>query len=297
MTGVGGTISLCQATFGAIGAFTTAQVVDRWDAPVLGAMLIGALVAAAVGAVLALPVIRLPAVYAALATLAFALMFETIVRPLDAVSGGQVPVSVPRPTIGTIDFANDSTFLVLVAVLAAVVAGGVTLLKRGTTGSFLSAINGSETAAASVGINPSRQRLVAFVVAAGIAGMSGGLIAMWAGQANYEANFVFFLGLVWLALAVTLGARSVGAAAVAGVAFYAVPKILNTVFSFPSNHLASNPDMDGFMRTVLEFPDPSWSQAVAFTLFGLGALTYARHPEGVVRYNSNRVVSTIRSLR
>jgi branched-chain amino acid transport system permease protein len=173
----------------------------------------------------------------------------------------------------------------------------VTLLKRGTTGTFLSAVNGSETAAASVGINPSRQRLVAFVVAAAIAGMSGGLIAMWAGQANYEANFVFFLGLVWLALAVTLGARSVGAAAVAGVAFYAMPKILNSLFAFPSNHLAANPDIDGFMRTLLEFPDVGWSQAVAFTLFGLGALTYARHPEGVVRYNSTRIMSRVRSSR
>ncbi len=297
MTGVGGTISLCQATFGAIGAFTTAQVVDRWDLPVLGAMLLGALVAAAVGAILALPVIRLPAVYAALATLAFALMFETIVRPLDAVSGGSVPVSVPRPTIGSIDFANDNNFLLLVAILAAVVAGAVVLLKRGTTGTFLSAVNGSELAAASVGINPSRQRFVAFVTAAGIAGLAGGLIAMWAGQANYEANFVFFLGLVWLAIAVTFGARSVGAAAAAGLAFYAMPKILNAVFSFPSNHLASNPGTDGLLRSLLEFPDPAWSQAVAFTLFGLGALTYARHPEGVVRYNSNRVVQKIRSPR
>ena len=42
MTGIGGMISLCQATFAAIGAFTTAQVVDKWDMSVLVAIVIGA---------------------------------------------------------------------------------------------------------------------------------------------------------------------------------------------------------------------------------------------------------------
>ena len=88
MTGVGGTISLCQATFAAIGAFTTAQLVSHSGMSVLVGMVIGALVAAAVGAVLAFPVIRLPGIYAALATLAFALMFEQIMVPQNWVSGG-----------------------------------------------------------------------------------------------------------------------------------------------------------------------------------------------------------------
>ncbi len=48
MTGVGGTISLCQATFAAIGAFSTAQLVSRTGMSVLLAMLIGAVITAAV---------------------------------------------------------------------------------------------------------------------------------------------------------------------------------------------------------------------------------------------------------
>ena len=52
-TGIGGTISLCQATFAAIGAFATAQLVTNFGMSVLVAMLIGAVIAAAVGAVLA----------------------------------------------------------------------------------------------------------------------------------------------------------------------------------------------------------------------------------------------------
>ena len=58
-TGVGGTISLCQGVFAAIGAFATAQLASQHNVPVIGAMVAGALVAAAVGAVLGLAVIRL----------------------------------------------------------------------------------------------------------------------------------------------------------------------------------------------------------------------------------------------
>jgi ABC-type branched-subunit amino acid transport system permease subunit len=290
MTGIGGTISLCQATFAAIGAFTTAQLADRWDVPVLAGMVIGALIAALIGAILAIPVIRLPAVYAALATLAFALMFETIIRPIEAISGGAVPVSVPRPLIGSIDFNDDRYFFLLASVICALVGIAVILVRQGTTGRFLDAIRGSETAARSVGISPGRQRLVAFIVSAGIAGLGGGLLASFAGQASYEANFVFFYGLVWLTLVVSSGSRSVQAAVTGGFAFFAVPKLLEQLFTWPTNFLASHPDVSGIWRSILEFPNPTWGQGVAFILFGFGALTYAKHPEGIIEFQTSRSI-------
>ena len=297
MTGVGGTISLAQASFAAIGAFTTAQVVDRTGMAVLGAMFVGGLVAAAVGAVLAVPVVRLPGIYAALATLAFALMFERMIRPLDWVSGGNVPVKVPRPSFGSVELTSNRSFLLFAAALSAIASIVVILVRRGTTGRFLDAVRGSEVAAASIGITPSRQRLVAFVLSAGIAGFGGGLMASFVGEANYEANFVFLFGLVWLTLVVTAGARSVQAAIVSGITFFLVPKLLERLFAWPGNVLDSHPDVDGIARTLLEFPNPTWSQGVAFILFGFGALTYAKHPEGIIEYQTtasvNRIVARV----
>ena len=297
MTGIGGTISLCQATFAAIGAFTTAQAVIRWEVPVLAAMFLGAIVAAAVGAILAIPVIRLPALYAALATLAFALMFETIIRPITAISGGVVPVQVPRPLIGSIDFTDDRYFFVLASVIAGIVSIAVILVRRGTTGRFLDAVRGSESAAISIGISPARQRLVAFIFSAGIAGLGGGLLASFAGQASYETSFVFFYGLVWLTLVVSSGSRSVQAAVTGGIAFFIVPKLLEQLFTFPSNYLATNPSTSGIARTLLEVPNPNWGQAVAFILFGFGALTYAKHPEGIIEFQTTRSIEkTLRTI-
>lgn len=269
ITGMGGLISLAQATFAAVGAFATAQAVNAWGLDVMTAMLIGAVIAAATGAALALPALRVRGIYLALVTLAFAIAFEFVVVPLGWVSGGSALVRVPRPTIGPIDFASDKSYLVLCIVLLALIGAAVIALRGGTTGRFLDALRGSETAAMSIGINPTRSKFVAFSISAAIAGFGGGLLVTQTGGAGataYLANFPFFLGLVWVVLVVTMGARSVQAAITAGVAFVVVPEIF-----------------DGIGIS------PQW----AIVLFGVGALTYARHPEGILEANARRFVQRL----
>ncbi|MEZ5176714.1 MAG: hypothetical protein R2746_00125 [Acidimicrobiales bacterium] len=280
-TGVGGTISLCQCTFAAIGALATAQLTQH-DVPVLVAMVGGAAVAAAVGAVLGFPVIRLPGIYAALATLAFALFFEGVLINLSWVSGGDTPLRVPRPTVLGTSFLADRPFLVLAAAVFAVAGVAVIALREGTTGRFLDAVRTSDTAASSVGINPARTRLVVFVLGAGLAGLGGGLVASFSGQANYSQSFTFFIGLVWLVLVITAGSRSVQAAIISGISFFVFPALLDRLFTWPVNFVDTNPGAPPWLLDIMGFFKPEWAQGVAFVLFGLGALTYAKHPEGII---------------
>jgi branched-chain amino acid transport system permease protein len=274
LTGLGGMVSLCQATFAAIGAFTTAQLVDATGAPVLSAMLVGAAVAAVAGGLLAVPLLRLDGIYLTLATLAFALMFENVLVPQSWVSGGSTPIDVPRPLLAGIDFADDRAFFLLAAACVAIVGLGVLRVKQGTTGRFLDALRGSEAAAVAVGISPVRQRVTAFALAAGIAGFGGGLMASWTGSANYK-SFQFFLGLVWVVLVVTIGARSVQAAITAGLSFFLLPELL--------------------LRAPLVPND--WAHGLSFILFGLGALTYVRHPEGVLQAQTTAVLRRVQRSR
>ncbi len=260
LTGLGGMVSLGQATFAAVGAFTTAQLVDATGAPVLAAIAVGAVAAAAAGGLLAVPLLRLEGIYLTLATLAFALMFENVLVPLDWVSGGATPLDVPRPLVGGIDFADDRAFFLLAAAGVALTGALVLRVKQGTSGRFLDALRTSPSGAVAVGIDPVRQRVVAFALAAGIAGFGGGMTASWTGSANYNLSFHFFFGLVWVVLVVTIGARSVPAAITAGLAFYLVPELLER----------------------LPFLPDGWAAGLSFVLFGLGALTYVRHPEGIV---------------
>jgi branched-subunit amino acid ABC-type transport system permease component len=263
ITGMAGQISLCQATFAAVGGFATAQLVHAWGVPVLLTLLIGAALAAAVGALLAVPALRLGGIYLALATFAFALMFDSILVPLGWVSGGPVPLTVSRPEL----VRGDHAFLLVSIALLVVVGAVVVLVQRGTTGKYLDALRGSETAAASIGINGSRQRVIAFALSAGIAGLGGGLLAMLDNQANYAANYAPFFGLVWLVLVVTIGVRTVDGAVVAGFALVLFPELLKQV------------------GISLE-----WQ----YVLFGLGALAYARHPEGLLEAQKRQVVAFFR---
>jgi branched-chain amino acid transport system permease protein len=255
ITGMGGQISLCQATFAGIGAFTTAQFVTALGSNVLLGMIVGAVIAAAVGALLAIPVLRLAGIYLSLATLAFALMFENVLVPVGWIGGGVTPVRVPRPLIGPFDLTNAHTFFIFCMIVLAIVSVLVIFVRRGTTGHYLDALRGSETAAQSIGINPSRAKVVAFALSAGIAGLGGGLLAMQKGIAQ-PADYSYLLGFVYVVIVVSTAARTVEGAINAGIAFVVLPVILS--------------DWLGVSQT--------W----AFILFGFGAIQYARHPEGTL---------------
>ncbi len=96
-----------------------------------------------------------------------------------------------------------------------------------------------------------------------MAAVGGGFLAMDAGVAQ-PSSFATFLGLVWLAVVVTLGIRSITAAVLAGLSFSLLPGVFQT------------------------YVPTRWGE-VPTVLFGLGALGVALHPEGVVLQNGRQL--------
>jgi branched-subunit amino acid ABC-type transport system permease component len=259
-TGFGGQISLATATFAGIGGFTMANLAHDWGIPVLLATLIGALLAALVGALLAVPALRLGGIYLTLATLAFGLMVEQVVFNREDIAHGQSGgIAVARP-----EFARgDRAWFLLVFAIFAIVGFLVIFIRRGTTGQFFSALRGSETAAASIGINATRQRIVLFALSSGIAGLGGGLLAMHDGTID-PTTYPVLLGAAWVVLVVTLGTRTVDGAVNAAIGFVVFQWLLTDALQLPGS-----------------FP---------LILFGLGAITYARHPEGIVEFQTRKAI-------
>jgi len=261
LVGMAGQISLCQATFAGVGAFTTAQLATNHGVPVLLAVVVGAVLAALVGVVVALPALRLGGLYLALATFAFGLMADNIVFPQSWAGNGASGISVPRPQLGPVDFtANRAFFLLCLAVLA-LCAFAVIRVRRGTTGQRLAAVRGSEVAAETIGIDPRRAKVVAFALSAAIAGIGGSMLASLQGTVSGD-NFNYFFSLFWLVLVVTTGVRTVEGAVNAGMALVFFPEILH--------HL------------------PARFAGLEYVAFGFGAITYAKHPEGIVEYQKRR---------
>jgi branched-subunit amino acid ABC-type transport system permease component len=321
ITGMAGEISLCQATFAGIGALATGQLAQNMGMSVLVGMLLAGLIAAAVGALVALPALRLGGIFLSLATFAFALFFDSVMVKFTWISGGNgiTPVKTPRPLIGPIDFANEKSFLVLCIAILAVAGLLVVWVRNGTTGRFLDALRGSEVASASVGINSTRWRITAFALSAGLAGVGGGLLAMRDQSASYNTYFVAQLGLVWVVIVVSLGSRTVEGAiqAAAGFIFFQqvvleawIPWIFNhalgpavlvitaiLVFAMFTRKLpvlawaAAIVGVGFFVYYVVG--EPGWTvdsvpAGLATVFFGLGAITYAKHPEGVLEHNKRK---------
>jgi ABC-type branched-subunit amino acid transport system permease subunit len=266
IVGMAGQISLCQATFAGVGAFTTAQLATNHGVPVLLGMVAGAAVAAVVGAIVALPALRLGGLYLALATFAFGLMADNMVFPQSWAGNGQSGISVPRPKLGPVDFTANRSFFLLAMAVFALCALAVVLVRRGTTGQRLAAVRGSEVAAETIGIDPRRAKVVAFALSAALAGLGGALLASLQGTVSGD-SFTYFYSLFWLVLVVTTGVRTVEGAVNAGMALVFVPELLH--------HLPGR-----------------WAN-LEFVAFGFGAITFARHPEGIVEYQKRRSIERV----
>jgi ABC-type branched-subunit amino acid transport system permease subunit len=154
-TGLGGQVSLGQAAFAGIGGYTTANLAAENGWPVLLAVALGVFLAVIVGALLAIPGLRLGGIFLTLATLAFALMAQNIVFTNDSVAGGPTGLDVPRPSFlkGGGLLPSDQRYFLFVFACFAVVGFLVIFVRGGSTGRYFAALRGSETAAASIGIN------------------------------------------------------------------------------------------------------------------------------------------------
>lgn len=284
-TGLGGQISLAQATFAGFGGFAMANFATDLDVPVLLAAVIGAVIAAVSGALFVLLIDGVPALigrlrgravgrlsglYLSLATLAFALMAERVIFRREEISNGEFGIDVKRPDFVTGDnlLHHDRKWFLVVFVIFAIVGFAVILIRKGTTGRYLAALRGSETAAASIGINATSLRITMFALSAGVAGLGGALIGISQGKVEPVATYPALFGVVWVVLVVTLGARTVDGAVNAALGFIVFQWLLEAL---------------GFPPTI------------AVIGFGLGAITYARHPEGIVEFQTRK--SILRTAR
>src|SRR5208282_4264729 len=90
--------------------------------------------------------------------------------------------------------------------------------RRSTTGLALNAARWSEAGSRTSGISVLQMKVIAGGLAALIAGIGGGLLAL--AQTTFQpSEFATFAGVVWLAVLVTIGVRSNAAALLAGIVF------------------------------------------------------------------------------
>jgi len=172
-----GQLSLGQAGFMAIGAYSSALLSLKYDAFFPLALAMGMLIPALFAALISIPTLRLSGVYLALTTIGVGELVRVFFVNLDSAGGALGLSGIPEK--GSFALIYGCLFIVLFGMFA---------FARSKFGRAIEAMREDETAAGTMGINFPRYRLAVLVVSAAIAGLAGGLnahVSSFIGPAEY----------------------------------------------------------------------------------------------------------------
>src|SRR6202034_1661360 len=196
-TGEGGMIWLCQGAFAGAGGMSAALLAEHQHVPILLAVLIGGVIAVPFGVLIGLLTIRMGDLYVALVTLTFGIMVDDIVFNRQIFSNNGLGVNVNAP-----GFVHGQRALVYLGIVVfALVTVFMVNLRRSTTGLALTAVRSTSNGSQTTGISVLQMKLTVAALAAFVAGIGGGLLAVTLGVANPN-NYATLGAEVWLAVLV-----------------------------------------------------------------------------------------------
>jgi branched-chain amino acid transport system permease protein len=177
--GYTGLLSFGHAAFFGLGAYGTGLSLIHLSIPAPLAILIGVII----GLLVAFPIgylsIRRSGIYFAMVTLAFAQMVYFIAFKWRSLTGGDDGLhGVPRPPLGPIDLSSELVlyYFILFFFIVSVILG--IRIINSPFGKTLECVRENVDRARSIGYNPTRFKLISFVISAFFAGLAGGLYTL-----------------------------------------------------------------------------------------------------------------------
>jgi branched-chain amino acid transport system permease protein len=220
INGVAGQFSLGHAGFMAIGAYVGAAfTMFAWPyapglASLLSALLVGGLAAAIAGVLVGIPSLRLRGDYLAIVTLGFGEIIRIVILNTDAVGGARGLFGIP--TVASFSSVYACTVLCV---------GLLWRLVHSTKGNAFTAIREDEVAAAAMGLDTIRYKIIAFTIGAFWAGVAGGLFAHFIGYIHTN-SFTFLKSIEIVVMVVLGGMGSISGSVLAAIALTVLPELL-----------------------------------------------------------------------
>lgn len=193
MTVCTGILSLGNAGFMSLGAYTSAIVTTQYGVPMPVGIVLGGLFATLIALIIGLPTIRLRGLYLAIATMGFGEVVRVIALNLDITHGALGFSGIPSMASVLSDYASDMGLLdaleidsqtggqlLMNIVLLIIVVAVVTFwyrLEHSRIGRAWAAVKADEYAASLTGINVVEYKMMAFLFSAFFAGVAGALYA------------------------------------------------------------------------------------------------------------------------
>lgn len=169
--GFTGYVSFGNSVFYGLGSYGVAIAMTQWGQPFWLGLIFAAVIAVAFAALLGWPILRLRGPYFAIVTLGISAAMLALASNLD-IAGRNVGLILPLTR-------NDTLFYEMALVLLAAATLTVAWIARSRFGMALIAIREDEDAAATVGVNATRFKIAALMMAAFFTSLAGGIHAYW----------------------------------------------------------------------------------------------------------------------
>ncbi|HEY1291927.1 MAG TPA: branched-chain amino acid ABC transporter permease [Chloroflexota bacterium] len=236
LMGFAGQVSLGQAAFYAIGAYTAALLARDLGVPPLLGLIVAPAATAAIAYVVGLPLLRLRGHYLAFGTLAFQLITLSVLGEAKDITGGDTGLT-GIPALGVGPLLVQGPFKPIVF---GYLAWGLALLSvlfnfhlvRSRSGRALRALASSEAGALASGVPVGRYKLQVFALSAAYAGLAGGVYAFYV---SYIApgSFPLVTSIEFLIMATVGGLGSVWGAVVGATLVTLVVQVLQSLGTLP----------------------------------------------------------------
>ena len=180
VTGLGGLMTMAQAAFYGIGAYTYALVALHLPIGFAASCGISLFVAGLIAWILSKVVLRFRGETFVLATLAFQMIVFTILDNWESVTGGSYGLSeIPRPSLFGWEISTVPEYVLLSVIVAALITGVFWVMLQSPFGLSVRAVRDNEKAAESLRISPQKQLSRAFVISAVLASLAGCFFASY----------------------------------------------------------------------------------------------------------------------
>lgn len=225
LLGLTGQVSFGHVGFYAIGAYAVAILTTQAGWPFWPAWLAGGAIAALTGGLLALPALRVRGPGLAMVTIAFGFIVEHGAVEWRGLTGGQNGLMGVMPP-GVFGIGGSERVVAVAALAVLAVALLIyARISRGAWGAAMRAVRDSETAAASIGVNPLVVKAVAFAFSAALAGLAGGLFAPLQGMVT-PGMFSFLQSILFVLVVMIGGAGTIAGPLVGAVIVGLLPEFL-----------------------------------------------------------------------
>ncbi|WP_099363557.1 branched-chain amino acid ABC transporter permease [Fredinandcohnia onubensis] len=231
LTGLTGLISIGHGAFVAIGAYVAA-ILSSYGFSFILVLFLTAIITMLFGFIVGLPALRLEGLYLAVSTFVFHFIVLYVIAKLSNFTGGHNGMSITKPVIGSwvVNTQLEFYFLIIPFVIGLIILA-INIKFRSKLGRALVAIRDSDVAAATMGINLIKYKVLAFGISSFYAGIAGCLFAYLVGFISPD-HFSIEMSIGYLAMLIAGGMGTIPGAVIGALFISILPEGLRMAVNF-----------------------------------------------------------------